>query len=207
MNIIQFLVPDSVKKGVVLYFHGNKKNISWYSKYVPQFTKHHYEVWMIDYPGFGKSTGHLSEDILYAYALQLYKLARKQYEPGQIIIYGKSMGSGIAANLASKQPCKSLILETPYYSFSSVASHFFPIYPMEQMTKIKIPAYQFIRNVRAPITIFHGTDDCIIPLSNARRLESYVKPTDKFVIIEKGSHNDLASFQKFIEKLDSLLED
>src|SRR5688500_1588033 len=50
INIVQFLVPDSSVKGVVLYFHGNKKNISWYSKFSPYFTRNGYEVWMIDYP-------------------------------------------------------------------------------------------------------------------------------------------------------------
>ncbi len=206
MNIVQFLVPDSTKRGVVLYFHGNKKNISWYAKYAPRFTGHKYEVWMIDYPGFGKSTGPLTEEILYAYAQQLYKLARIQYEPDSIIIYGKSMGTGIAANLASQQPCKALLLETPYYSLSSVASHYFPIYPMEQMTKIKIPAHEYIRHVMAPITIFHGTDDWLIPLTNAKRLQPYLKPADEFIIIEEGSHNNLARYPLFLRKLDSVLE-
>src|SRR5688500_18393348 len=59
--IVQFLSTDTMAKGVILYFHGNRKNISWYAKYPPYFTRHGYEVWLIDYPGFGKSTGKFSE--------------------------------------------------------------------------------------------------------------------------------------------------
>ena len=70
---------------------------------------------MIDYPGFGKSTGVFSEQLLYDWALTLYKLARAYYSPDSIIIYGKSMGTGIAAQLASIRDCRHLILETPYY--------------------------------------------------------------------------------------------
>lgn len=205
INIVQFLVSESTKKGVVLYFHGNKRNIEWYAKSVPQFTKQNFEVWMIDYPGFGKSTGELTENILYAYAIQLYKLALKQFDSSEIIIYGRSMGCGIAAYLASIRPCKALLLETPYYSLSSVTSHFFPIYPMDLMTRIKLPAYEYISNVRAPITIFHGTNDWVIPLRNSKKLIPFLKPNDEFVIIQNGSHNDLGRFAEFTERLDSVL--
>jgi len=99
LNIIQFRTKDSVPKGVVLYFHGNRKNISWYAKYATGFTDKNYEVWMIDYPGFGKSTGKFTEQQLYDLALQLYKLARTKFDPAKIIIYGKSMGTGIASQL------------------------------------------------------------------------------------------------------------
>src|SRR6187402_1836527 len=135
-SIIQFQTSLPVK-GVVLYFHGNRKNISWYAKYAPMFTAKGYEVWMPDYPGYGKSTGKLTEEILYEYTLQLYKLARKKYGADSIIIFGKSMGTGLATYLGSRVESRRVILETPYYSLSSVAAHFFPIYPMEMMTRVK----------------------------------------------------------------------
>src|SRR5207342_2995080 len=76
ISIVQFLVPlDTIAKGVVLYFHGNRENIGWYAKYAGNFTSQHYEAWMIDYPGFGKSTGTFSEEGLYKNALEMYRLA------------------------------------------------------------------------------------------------------------------------------------
>lgn len=207
LNIVQFLSTDSVTKGVVLYFHGNKKNISWYAKYAPNFTRHGYEVWIIDYPGFGKSTGKFNEQNLYDWSGHMYKFARSKFTADSIIIYGKSMGTGIAAHLASVQPCKKLILETPYHDYPSVIKHYLPIYPVDWMIHYKIPTWRYIKNVQAPITIFQGTDDRIITHSNAARLKMYLKPGDEFITIDGGEHNDLFTFDQTVQKLDSLLKD
>jgi len=206
LNIVQFLSDDSIAKGVILYFHGNRKNISWYAKYAPQFTHHGFEVWMIDYPGFGKSTGKFSEQILYDWAGYMYKFAQTKFSSDSIIIYGKSMGTGIAAHLASVQPCKKLLLETPYYDYPSVLRQYLPIYPIEWMIHYKMPTYRYITNVNASITIFHGTDDNVIRYGNAERLKQFLKPGDEFVTIKNGRHNDLFSFKQTVEKLDSLLK-
>ena len=207
LTIVQFFSTDTVTKGVVLYFHGNKKNISWYAKYAPYFTKHGYEVWLIDYPGFGKSTGKLTEQTLYNWANYMYNFARARFGADSIIIYGKSMGTGIATHLASIQPCKKLILETPYFDYPSVIKHYLPIYPIEWMIHYKIPTHDYIEKVTAPITIFQGTDDRLVTYNNAKRLEPFLKKSDEFVTIEGGSHNDLYNFKETIEKLDSLLKD
>jgi pimeloyl-ACP methyl ester carboxylesterase len=206
INIIQFKpAVDSLSKGVVLFFHGNRKNIDWYAKYAPNFTKNGYETWMLDYPGFGKSTGLFTEQRLYDYALQLYKLARTKYKPAQIIIYGKSLGTGIAAQLASIRDCKYLVLETPYYSMTSLVSHYFPVYPVNRMLHYHFPTNEYIENVTAPVIIFHGTDDGVVPYSNAKRLIPLLHNNAEFVTFEGGGHNDLDHFPLFHSKLDSLL--
>lgn len=205
LNIVQFLSTDTITKGVVLYFHGNKRNISWYAKFPPHFTRHGYEVWLIDYPGFGKSTGHFTEENLYEWADHLYQLARARFSADSIIIYGKSMGTGIATQLASKKPSKKLILETPYYNFPSVIKQYVPFYPVDQMINFKMPTNRFIKNVEAQITILQGTDDRLVTYRNAKRLAPLLKPGDEFVTIKGGSHNDLYKFKETITKLDSLL--
>lgn len=205
LNIIQFETSKPVR-GVVLYFHGNRKNIGWYAGFAPMFTDHGYEVWMPDYPGYGKSTGELTEKVLYDYARQVYKLAARKYGRDSIIIFGKSMGTGLATYLASRERCRRVILETPYYSLSSVAAHFFPIYPVEQMIRIKIPSWQYLAEVKDTVSILHGTDDGVVPYRNAVRLKPFLKPGDEFITIEGGSHNDLRNFDLFNRKLDSLLK-
>lgn len=205
MNIVQFLPADSAAKGVVLYFHGNMDNISHYAPRVPLFTKNGYEVWMIDYPGYGKSTGEFTEENLYDWALTFYKLARAHYAEDSIIIYGRSLGTGIAAELATKRGAKALILETPYYSFPSAARNWFAMYPVEKMLRFKLPTWQYVQEVIAPIIIFHGTDDGIIAYSNAKRLQPFLKPADRFITIEDGSHNDLDKFVAYNQVMDSVL--
>jgi len=206
LNIVQFLTGDSLPKGLVLYFHGNKKNISWYEKYTPYFTRHGYEVWMIDYPGFGKSTGKLTEENLYDWSEILYRFAGSRFPADRILIYGKSMGTGIAAYLASREDCQRLILETPYYDFPSVVKHYLPFYPVSRMLHYQLPTYRFITRVKAPITVFHGTDDGVVTYGNSLRLQKMFKPGDELITIKNGSHNDLYEFRETIQKLDSLLE-
>ena len=205
INMIKFFPRDSVRRGVVIYFHGNKENIGRYAKFATNFTKHGYEVWMEDYPGFGKSTGERTEKKLFEQALQIRKMATSKYGADSIIIYGKSFGTGIAAYVASETNNKRLILETPYYSITSLFSCYAPIYPISQMSTYKIPTNEFLTDVKYPITIFHGTDDGVIPYRNAARLKTVLKPTDEFVTIEKGTHHNLNDFPLFKQKLDSLL--
>ncbi len=206
LNLIDFFSTNTHNRGVVLYFHGNKKNIGWYHKYIPFFTKHGYNVLMIDYPGYGKSTGKLTEQKLYDWALQVYKLALKKFPADSIIIYGKSMGTGIAAQLASVRDCKRLILETPYYDFPSVISHYLPVYPVRWMLHYQLPTWQYVQQVSAPVSIFHGTNDRVVVYKNSRRLKAFLKENDEIITIKGGSHNNLFNYPQTIKKLDSLLQ-
>ena len=206
-HIVQFTVKDTIPKGVVLYFHGNQDNIGHYAPFAPNFTGRRYEVWMPDYPGFGKSRGLLTEKILYEEALQVYKLARTKYAPNQIIIYGKSIGTGIAAQLASIRDTKMLILETPYASIHSLVNRFFWMYPLDGLLHFAFPTDSYLTKVTAPVYIFQGTTDGVFPYSNAIRLKTVLKKGDEFISIPGGSHNDLTSFSVMQQKLDSLLKE
>lgn len=205
MNMIKFFPVDSVRRGVVVYFHGNKENIERYAKFVGNFTNHGYEVWIEDYPGFGKSTGERTEKKMYQQALQVQKMAAAKYGKDSIIVYGKSFGTGIAAYVASESKNQRLILETPYYSIPSLYNCYAPIYPTGKMSNYQIPAYKYLSAVHYPITIFHGTDDGVIPYRNAARLKKIIKPADEFVTVEGGTHHNLNDFDLVKKKLDSLL--
>ncbi|HEY6976306.1 MAG TPA: alpha/beta fold hydrolase [Chitinophagaceae bacterium] len=206
-NIIRFTSGNPLKKGVVIYCHGNMENVNHYAMLVKDFTQFGYEVWMMDYPTFGKSTGILNEDMLYTETLEVYKMVRAaHYSPDSIIIYGKSLGTGIAAQLASVRDCKRLILESPYYSIENLVSHYCWMYPVNWMLHYKIPTYRYLQKVTAPVSIFHGTDDNVIPFSNAEKLKEEVfKPGDELIPVEGGRHNDLNNFPLMKQKLDSLL--
>lgn len=206
LNIVQFTVPDSVCKGVVLYFHGNMSNIEPYASFASLFTHNHYEVWMPDYPGFGKTTGPRTEQTMYDDAQTVYKMAKGRFSEDSIIIYGRSIGTGVAAQLASRTDSKKLILETPYYSLYSLMQYRAFMYPVSWMAKFHFPVYEYMKKTVAPVIIFHGTNDGVIPYSNAARLKKLLKPADEFITIENGGHNDLAEFPLFQNKLDSLLQ-
>jgi uncharacterized protein len=205
LNMIKFFPAGSVRRGVVVYFHGNRENIERYAKFAGNFTKHGYEVWMEDYPGFGKSTGERTEKKMLDQAMQVQKMAQGRYRKDSIIIYGKSFGTGIAAYVAAGSNNQRLILETPYYSIPSLFSCYAPIYPTNKMSTYQLPVYNYLQDINYPVTIFHGTADGVIPYRNAARLKQVLKPTDEFITIEKGTHHNLNDFDLVKQKLDSLL--
>jgi pimeloyl-ACP methyl ester carboxylesterase len=204
LSIVRFTVPDSISKGVVLYFHGNRQNIERYAPFALPFTRNHFEVWMIDYPGFGKSTGPRSEKIMYEDAAILYQMARGKFTKDSIIIYGKSLGTGVATQLASVKDCRRLILETPYYSMDALMKRYAFLYPVSLMSKYHFPTWQYLQKTEAPITLIHGTEDEVIPYGHSVRLKK-VQPHATLISIENGKHNDLAGSPFFQQQLDSLL--
>ncbi len=209
LNVVEFKATDrpvdSLARGVVLYFHGNAGNIAHYAPHAVDFTAKGYEVWMLDYPGFGKSTGGRKEQQLYAYALVFYKLARSRWKPLQIVIYGRSFGTGIAAQLASVRDCRRLILESPYYSLTSLFRHYLFLYPVGTMMHYHFPTNEYLPAVTAPITIFHGDADWTVPYSNSERLKPLLKPGDEYVTVPGAGHNNLHDFPLFTQKLDSVI--
>lgn len=206
MNMVQFFPKDSVRRGVVLYYHGNKENINHYAPYADNFTKQGYEVWMPDYPGFGKSTGERTERNMLDQAALVYKMAAAKYNSDSIIIFGRSLGTGMASYVAVNNPSHRLILETPYYSIPALFGTFAPIYPTEWLSTYKFRVNEWLEGVKCPVTIFHGNSDWIIPYRCAKKLKTVLKPGDEFVTIDGGSHNNLNDYPLYHQKLDSLLK-
>lgn len=205
LNLVKFLPADSAVQGVVIYYHGNMRNITRYAPHTHIFTANGYEVWMMDYPGFGKTTGKRTEQRIYADAERVYNMAARRMSPDSIIIYGKSIGTGVAAHIAARHTCRRLVLETPYYSIASMAATWFFMYPTGWLVKYRFPTCENLPLVKAPVTIFHGTKDEVISYKNAKRLEKLLKPGDEFVTIPKARHNDVPDYQLYHEKLDSVL--
>ena len=206
VNLVQFM-PDSGKpKSVVLYFHGNRDNMERYEKFISVFLKNNYAVWLVDYPGFGKSSGNFTEESVYKMGYELQKLAATTYAADNIIIYGKSLGTGVAAYVASETNNKMLILETPYYSLKDVVSTYMFMYPIDRMMQFDFPTYKYLDGLTEPVVIFHGTDDGVIRYSSADKLKAFLKPNDVFYTIEGGTHNSINKDPLYFQVMDSLLQ-
>ncbi|MBM3412327.1 MAG: alpha/beta hydrolase [Bacteroidetes bacterium] len=194
LHLISFITDKAPARGVVLYFHGNRENVEWYAPKADLFTQEGYEVLMMDYPGYGKSRGEISEQKIYQWAIWAYQLARKQFSSNEIIIYGKSLGTGVAAYLASVKDCRQLILETPYTNFPAVFSYYAPIYPFKTLLQFQFPTEQFLEQVVAPIRILHGTNDFVVAHQHSLQLAKHKKGIS-LLIIKGGAHNNLFDFQ------------
>lgn len=204
INAIHFKTENP--KGVILYFHGNAGDLSRWGIVGEHFVSLNYDVLIMDYRTYGKSKGKLSEQGFYEDADYCYNYLLKSYSEDDIIVYGRSLGTGIATYLSSKHHPKQLILETPYYSILDVAKHRFPIFPVKTLLKYEFPSHEFIKTVNCPITMFHGTEDTVIPYRSAYKLKS-VAPQNitRFITIEGGGHNNLISFELYKEGIKDVL--
>ncbi len=128
LNSLHFMVENP--KGVILYFHGNAGELSSWGVVVQKFVDMQYDVLVMDYRTYGKSTGKISQKALYNDAQLFYDLLLKSYTEDELILYGRSLGTTFATYIAAKNHPKQLILEAPFYSLDEVASERFPFFPV-----------------------------------------------------------------------------
>lgn len=204
LNALHFKVENP--KGVVLYFHGNAGELSRWGIVVQKFVDLQYDVLVMDFRTYGKSTGKLSQIELYNDAQLFYDYLFQSYFEDEISVYGRSLGTTFATYVAAKNHPKQLILEAPFYSLDDVAGHRFPIYPVSWFLKFHFPTYQYFSEVSCPITIFHGTEDSVVNYKNSEKL-SKIKTKEKlnFIIIPEGTHHNLDDYAVYKKTLNSIL--
>lgn len=200
------VIPQIPRKGLVIFFHGNMKNAEYYQKNIAPLISLGYEVWIPDYPKFGKSVGELSEENFNTLAIQTQRLAKSFISTDSIIVYGKSLGTGPAAYLAANSNNRMLILETPYSSIPSLFKRYAWMYPVARMAKFNFPVIDYLKDVKCPIVIFHGNDDEVIALKEAQKLKGDLKPGDRFITIDGGHHNDLRNTPVYTTTLKEVLK-
>jgi pimeloyl-ACP methyl ester carboxylesterase len=206
VNAIHFTVPNS--KGVVYYLKGNSRSIKGWGKFARDFVGKGYDFFMMDYRGFGKSKGKITEAILYSDAQTAYKWLSEHYPEENIIIYGRSLGSGIAARIASWNKPRMLILDSPYYSFyKQIFRTGGFLIPLRWLLKYKIRTDHFIKKVTCPIFFIHGKKDRLMPYTDSVNLMQLNPTKASLFIIEKGGHNNLPTFPEYHEELYDILND
>ncbi|MEO9483086.1 MAG: alpha/beta fold hydrolase [Ekhidna sp.] len=205
INALHF--TQSQSKGLIVYFHGNAGNLARWGEVVYPFVELGYEVFIVDYRGYGKSSGKRTQKRMLSDADAIYNYAGQLESEENIILFGRSLGSAFASHLAGKNNPKKLILETPFYSLKDVAKDVIPIYPTRYLLKYNFKNYVSLKTCQVPISIFHGTDDEVVDYSSGKRLfESVSDKEAQFFTIEGGHHNDLSSFPSYWESMRTVLE-
>lgn len=192
-------------KGVVYYLKGNTKSIKGWGKFAVDFTLHDYDVIMIDYRGFGKSTGKLSQDSMKRDALLVYDKIKEKVKESRIIVYGRSLGTGLATKVASMNNPRALILACPYFSMSKNVKRYLPLIPLGLVLRYRMPTYKWIKYVDCPINIIHGTNDKVIRFSSSLRLSKLKPDSTKLYPIIGGGHKDLHNFESYHQALGEIL--
>ncbi|HRN80014.1 MAG TPA: alpha/beta fold hydrolase [Ferruginibacter sp.] len=204
INGLHFTVKNPL--GLVLYFHGNSRSIKGWSRYAKDFYRYNYDVVLVDYRGFGKSTGKRSEAMMLKDMQFVYDTLAVQYHEHHIIVYGRSLGSGFAAKIASDNTPRYLILDAPYYSFKKVVERFLPFLPLRMLLRFHLRTDKWIKHVNCHTYIIHGTKDWLIPISNSEKLQAINPKKITLVRIEGGGHNNLPSFPAYHNIIRDILQ-
>jgi alpha-beta hydrolase superfamily lysophospholipase len=190
INVQKFDATDP-PKGIVFYLHGNRGNIHLCLWEIKPFVDAGYDVWTMDYRGFGKSTGRLSEAALLADAQIVYKRIREESDEEDIIVWGRSFGTGVAAYVASVNSPKTLVLETPYCSLPDAVCHSHP-YVLPFLFRYRLPTHEYLNDVHCTVHLIHGTKDEKIDFHSSKRLEKRCLELEmevQFHPIQNGYHN------------------
>jgi fermentation-respiration switch protein FrsA (DUF1100 family) len=156
---------------------------------------------MVDYRGFGKSTGYRSQEAIKMDLQLIYDKIKEQVSEKRIILYGRSMGSGFATKLASANNPKMLILDAPYYSLTRTTKRYMPFLPISLIIKYPIPTYKWIKYVKCPIHIIHGSKDRLIPFKSSVELAAIANENSVLHTVIGGGHNNLHTFKSYHEIL------
>ena len=192
--------------GLVLYLHGNSRSIKGWAKYAKDFYRYNYDVVLVDYRGFGKSTGKRSEKEMLNDIQHVYDSLAVQYPEHHIIVYGRSIGSGFAAKIASDNRPRYLILDAPYYSFKKVVERFLPILPVSLVLRYHLRTDRWIRHVNCHTYIIHGTLDWLIPIRHSEKLQRISPGKITLIRIHGGGHNNLPQFPEYHNFLRDILK-
>ncbi|MEO1486997.1 MAG: alpha/beta fold hydrolase [Bacteroidota bacterium] len=205
LNALHFTQANSNK--LILYFHGNAGDLSRWGLVAEELLPLGYNVLIMDYRSYGKSTGSLSEKALQQDAQLFYDWAINHYTPEEIVVYGRSLGGNIATYVASQNPVNQLILETPFFNLADVAQARFPFLPLKSLLRYKMRSDEFIQKVDVPITIFHGTADRVVAYESGKKLFDSIPHEKKtFYTIPDGGHNNLSAFPLYWKQLQKTLE-
>lgn len=205
INGLHFFRPQP--EGLILYLHGNTRSIKGWAKYAKDFYRYNYDVVLVDYRGFGKSTGRRSEKDILNDLQFVYDTLVAQYSSQHIIVYGRSIGSGFAARIAADNDPRYLILDSPYYNFRKVVERFLPLLPLRYVLRYHMRTDLWLPHVRCHTYILHGTRDWLIPIRHSERLQQLNPSKITLIRILGGGHNNLHTFPEYHNFIRDILKE
>ena len=191
-------------KGLIFYLHGNAGSLESWGTVAKIYTDLNYDVFILDYRGFGKSEGSISsEKQLYEDNQMAYSLMKESYNEDDIIVLGYSIGTGMAAKLASENNPKLLIMQAPFYSFKKMMSNqfYFPTF----ILKYKFHTNEYLKQCKCPIVIFHGDRDEIVNYKWSLKLKEEFKSKIQLITLHGEGHNGITDNVDYRMELEKVL--
>ena len=184
-------VPVDAARGTVLLLHGNAGSIADRIDYLPHFAAMGYAVLLVDYRGYGASSGKPSERGTYldAHAAWQWLTGGRGIKPGEIGLVGESLGGAVAAELAARVQPRALVLISAFTSAADLGSEIYPYLPVRLLSRYRYDTLAHLRHYKGPLLVAHSRDDEIVPFAHGERL--YAAATGAKSLLEmRGGHND-----------------
>ncbi|HSS64832.1 MAG TPA: alpha/beta fold hydrolase [Gammaproteobacteria bacterium] len=210
VRIHGWFIPHAQPRGTLLFFHGNAGNIGDRLESIGIFHRLGLNILIIDYHGYGRSEGSPGEEESYSDAEAAWRhlVETRRIPPGEIVVFGRSMGGGVAAWLAARVAPAALILESTFTSVPEMAAKVYPFFPVRLLARIRLDAKAPLADVRAPVLVIHSAEDEIVPLEQGRALFEAAPEPKRFLEL-RGGHNDgfLVSREIYLAGLSAFMRD
>ncbi|MCZ4244123.1 alpha/beta hydrolase [Pedobacter punctiformis] len=199
------LFKSENSKGLIFYLHGNAGSLSSWGEVAKTYTDLNYDVFIFDYKGYGKSEGNITGQNQFFKDNQIvYNLLKKRYSEDKIIVLGYSIGTGLAAKLASTNKPKLLLLQAPYYNLTDMMKQRFSFIPTF-ILKYKLETNEYLKNCKMPVVIFHGNRDEVIYYGSSLKLKDEFKPQDTLITLNGQGHNEITDNEDYKSALKNIL--
>jgi hypothetical protein len=188
-----WFVPYPGSRITWLWSHGNAGNIGHRVENIKLLhEKVQINIFIFDYRGYGRSEGSVSEEGTYidAQAALQYLRSRNDLDPKRIVLFGRSLGAAVAAELATREDCLALILESPFVSVREMARVAFPALPIGPFLRIRYDIIEKVNKVNVPILILHGDQDEVVPFAQGKKVFEAAPEPKEFYAIRGAHHND-----------------
>ena len=188
-------------RGLIFFLHGNGGDVESWSSGADYYQRVNYDMFMLDYRGYGKSTGGVqSEAQLHDDVREAWNSIAPQYAGKPIIIYGRSLGAALAAELAVHVDAEKVILVSPFTSMTKMAKEQYPLLP-SWLVRFPLKTHEIIGKIQSPVILVHGDRDSFIPLSHSEELLKLTNAQSKLLVIEGAGHNDIHQFRSYKDGL------
>jgi hypothetical protein len=205
-----WFIPADPARGTLLFFHGNAGNLSHRLDSIRLFNELGLSVLIFDYRGYGQSTGKPTEKGTYrdADAAWQYLVEQRGIPPEEIILFGRSLGASIAADLATRQTAAGVILESAFTSVPDIAAQLYPWLPVRWLSRYRYNTRKNLADIHSPVLVVHSRNDEIIPYSNGERLYEAANEPKLFLEL-RGGHNDgfMVSGDSYIKGLEVFINE
>jgi pimeloyl-ACP methyl ester carboxylesterase len=191
VHVTAWHVPPRDAKPVIVYFHGNGGALRFRVARFHRLMADGVGLVALEYRGYGGSAGSPSEQGLIADAQAAYRFAAGRYPPQQLVLWGESLGSGVAIALAAERPVGRVILEAPFTSAVALGARHYWYLPVSLLMKDQFRSDLRIGKVTAPVMIMHGVHDRVVPYAMGEALFDLANKPKHFVRFLDGGHEDL----------------